>query len=53
MDNLTINIINNNNQKVYTSFVVRDKNNQPQQITTDSQSEWNPLYYKLPNVSVA
>lgn len=42
MDNLTINIINNNNQKVYTSFVVRDKNNQPQQITTDSQSGWKP-----------
>lgn len=42
MDNLTININNNNNQKVYTSFVVRDKNNQPQQITTDSQSGWKP-----------
>lgn len=42
MDNLTINIKNNNNQKVYTSFVVRDKNNQPQQITTDSQSGWKP-----------
>lgn len=42
MANLTINIKNNNNQKVYTSFVVRDKNNQPQQITTDSQSGWKP-----------
>lgn len=42
MDNLTINIVNNNNKKVYTSFLIKDENNQTQQITTDSQSGWKP-----------
>ncbi len=28
MDNLTINIVNNNNKKVYTSFLIKDENNQ-------------------------
>lgn len=41
-NNLTINIVNNNNKKVYTSFLITDENNQFQQITTDSQSGWKP-----------
>lgn len=28
MDNLTINIVNNNNKEVYTSFLIKDENNQ-------------------------
>lgn len=43
MANLTINIINNNNKKVYTSFLAKDENNkQIKQITTDSDSKWKP-----------
>ena len=41
MDSLTINIVNNNNKKVYTSFLTTDEKNQ--KITTDSQqSRWQP-----------
>lgn len=42
MDYLRINIVNNNNKKVYTSFITIDENNKSQKITTDSQSIWQP-----------
>ena len=42
MDNFKINIVNNNNKKVYTSFLITDENNHSQQITTDSQTGLKP-----------